>query len=455
MALKNPAPPNLTELTREDLIAIIIRQGELIAELRKQIEQLRRKAIPQPSPFSRNKPKPNPKPPGRKPGQGLFTRRPAPPEQPTDWNVQATVPQQCPDCGGDLDLVQVDQATVADLAQAPEPVVTRYTVPVCRCRKCGKRVRGQAPGLAPDQAGATAHRVGPAVMAAAHELHYGMGIPVRKVPGVLKSLTGLEITASAITQDAMQQSEGAVGAAYEKLRGQMRDSAAVHTDDTGWKVGGKSAYLMGFDSDQAAVYQVRFQHRNQEVQEIIPADFGGVLITDRGVSYDAKAFDEMKQQKCLAHLLKNISVVLENKAGAARWFGVELKSLLQEGIELSKAPPGEGWSEKVDDLDIRLTWHLRERVLKDEDNQRLLNGIGYQQDRDRVLTFLRVPGVEPTNNRAERMLRPAVIARKVSHCSKNERGAYATAAFLSVIQTARKAVSGVASLPALLGLALN
>jgi hypothetical protein len=98
----------------------------------------------------------------------------------------------------------------------------------------------------------------------------------------------------------------------------------------------------------------------------------------------------------------------------------------------------------VEDLDIRLTWHLRGRVLKDKDNQRLLNGIGEQMDRDRILTFLRVPGVEPTNNRAERMLRPAVIARKVSHCSKNARGAYATAAFLSVIQTARKDFAGVA-----------
>ena len=353
-----------------------------------------------------------------------------------------------------MDLERVDEATVIDIAKKPEPVVTRYSAPVCRCQKCGKQIRGQAPGLAPDQAGATAHRVGPDVMGTAHELHYGMGIPVRKVPGVLMALTGLEVTASAITQDAMKQSAGLVGAAYEKLRSEMRESWAVHTDDTGWRIGGKGAFLMGFDSERAAVYQIRFQHRNQEVQEIIPADFAGVLITDRGVSYDAKAFDGMRQQKCIGHLLKNISMVLENKAGSARRFGVQLKSLLQEGIALSKAPPGEASSEKVEDLDIRLTWHLRDRLLKDDDNQRLLNGIGEQMDRNRILTFLQVPGVEPTNNRAERMLRPAVIARKVSHCSKNERGAYATAAFLSVIQTARKAVSGVpSSLSGLLGLA--
>jgi len=74
------------------------------------------------------------------------------------------------------------------------------------------------------------------------------------------------------------------------------------------------------------------------------------------------------------------------------------------------------------------------------DNQRLLNGIGTHHDRGSLLRFLKTEGVEPTNNRAERILRPAVIARKVSHCSKNQRGADAFAAFISIAQTARKTV---------------
>src|ERR1035438_9524654 len=358
MASKSPVPPNLAELTREELVAIILHQGQLIAELQKRIEELLRKDRRQASPFSRNNPKADPKPPGRRAGEGSFTRRPSPPEEPTDRQIQAAAPRQCPHCGGGLDLERTDEATVLDIPSNVKPVITRYSVPVCRCRKCGKQVRGQAPGLAPDQMGATAHRLGPEAMTAAHDLHYGLGIPVRKVPRVLMALTGVRVTASAITQNAMKRSEGAVGAAYETLRHQMRECAAVHTDDTGWRVGGRNAYLMGFDSDRAAVYQIRTQHRNKEVQEIIPADYGGVLITDRGVSYDAKVFDGMRQQKCLAHLLKNISAVLKTKVGSARRFGFELKALLREAIALSKAPPGQPRNEKVEDLDIRLTWHL-------------------------------------------------------------------------------------------------
>ncbi len=72
----------------------------------------------------------------------------------------------------------------------------------------------------------------------------------------------------------------------------------------------------------------------------------------------------------------------------------------------------------------------------DEDNQRLLNGLGAHDDRGNPMRFLEAPFVEPTNNRAERILRPAVITRKVSQCSKNQQVAEAFAAFKSIAQTA-------------------
>lgn len=444
----DPALATLDDLTREELLKMVRQQSGVIdrlsqetQQLRQQLEELMRKSHRQTNPFSKNQPKPDPKPPGRKPGQGRFENRPAPPELPTDLIVQASTPHQCPHCGGEVDLEQMDTATVTDIPRIPVPIVTRYAVPVCRCRKCGKRVRGQAPGLAPDQAGATAHRMGPGVMAMSHLLHYDLGIPVRKVPQVLREMAGIKLTASAITQDALKQAAGTIGDAYQSLRNSMRELAVVHTDDTGWRIGGKNAHLMGFDSDSAVVYQIRNQHRNEEVQEIIPADFAGVLVTDRGKSYDAKVFEEIKQQKCLGHILRNISLTLESKTGPARSFGLKLKDLLRQGIQLWKGGPTDGREQAVQNLETELTWHLRDRYFKDDDNQRLLDGIGLQMDRNRILTFLHYPGVEPTNNRAERMLRPAVIARKVSHCSKNERGAYATSAFLSVIQTIRKSLT--------------
>jgi transposase len=67
--------------------------------------------------------------------------------------------------------------------------------------------------VAPDQYGATAHRVGPRVKAAAHVVHYGMGVPVRKLPAILREFAAIEVTQSALTQDALKKSEGVVGEA--------------------------------------------------------------------------------------------------------------------------------------------------------------------------------------------------------------------------------------------------
>jgi transposase len=75
---------------------------------------------------------------------------------------------------------------------------------------------------------------------------------------------------------------------------------------------------MAFDTDQATVYQVRPRHRHQEVPEVVPADYRGVMITDRGLSYEAHSFQRVKQQKCLAHLQKTLSTLLEKKKGRAR-----------------------------------------------------------------------------------------------------------------------------------------
>jgi transposase len=414
-----------------------------IERLRRENEQLRKelKAAGRGSRHGKRKPKTDPKRPGRKAGQGPFTFRKAPAdsdEPPIE--VPVTV-SQCPCCGGELRYERTDEATVTDMPQASQPEVKSYAVEVRRCEGCGQRVRGQHPDVAPDQYGATAHRVGPRVKAAAHVVHYGMGVPVRKLPAILREFTGIEVTQSALTQDALKKSEGVVGNAYQELRAGVVTAPVVYTDDTSWRIHGKTAHLMTFDSDQATVFQIRDRHRNEEVRELIPADYMGVMVTDRGKSYDAEELLGIKQQKCLDHLKENINEVLERKTGRARSFGLKLKSILREARQLwrdQRAGKVEKFQAEVERIEEELTAHLRNRILKDDDNQRLLNGIGQQHDRERVLLFLHDPTIEPTNNRAERSLRPAVIGRKLSHGSKNERGAEAFAGFTSVIQTATK-----------------
>ena len=276
-----------------------------IKELRKQLAAAQRAGKRQATPFSKGERTDRPRRPGRKPGMGNFSyRKPPAVDELTEPTIDVSVTaDSCPGCGGILEHDGESLAYVTDIPEMPRPEVRGYRVQIpyrgtgqaCRCRGCGRRVRGQHPEVGPDQYGSSAHRMGRRVMAAAHMLHYGVGIPVRRVPTVLRALTGVELSQSAITQDALRRAQGAVGDGYRGLRESVRESAVVHTDDTGWRVGGEGAFLMAFETDDATVYQVRSRHRNEEVREVVPADYAGVMVTDRARSYDAQALSGVRQ----------------------------------------------------------------------------------------------------------------------------------------------------------------
>src|SRR6266851_1112469 len=436
----SPGPSDLRTQLKEreaevrDLRDRLGQAQEEIDRLQQEIERLRKelKAAGRGQSQGRSKRKKKRKRSGRKAGKGRFTFRGAPAAAAASGPPQA-VPvtiTQCPCCGGQLRWERTEDVTVTDMPEQPQPEIKCYAVEVRRCEACGQRVRGRHPDVAPDQYGATAHRVGPRVKAAAHAVHYGMGVPVRKLPMILREFTGVEVTQSALTQDALKKTAGVIGNAYQELREGVANAPVVYTDDTGWRIHGQAAHLMAFDTDQATVFQIRNQHRNEEVRELIPADYAGVMVTDRGKSYDADELSNLDQQKCLDHLKRNIDEVLETKTGRARSFGLNLKGILQDSRQLwrdQRAGKAKNFQARAAQFEQDLT-----------DNLRLLDGIGEQHDQGHVLRFLHNPLVEPTNNRGERTLRPPVIARKLSHGSKNTRGAHAFSAFSSVVQTAVK-----------------
>jgi transposase len=448
-----PSDPIPSSASREELLALIDALQCQVAELtaandalRAQLDRLSRQGKSQAAPFSKGTRLPNPKKPGRKPGQGPFCSRSAPPADALTM-PPVTVPvtqTACPSCGGELAPLHVEVVTVTDLPQPPRPQILAYAVEVGRCLACGRSVRGQHPAVAEDQRGASAHRLGPGVLATAHWLHYGLGVPVRKVPAILARLGGVPLSQGTLTRDALRRAEGRIGQLYEQLRQKVKEAKVIHTDDTGWKVGGERAHLMAFETAHVSVYQIRRQHRNEEVRELIPSDYDGTMITDRGKSYDARELREVKQQKCLAHLQRSLSQAMERQRESEQGFGRQLKELLSEAVALWHAyHEGEraDLEAKREALKAAITEHLADRTLADAENQRLLNELGRHHDRGNLLRFLDEPTIPPTNNAAERALRPAVIARKVSQCSKNERGAGAYAAFVSVVRTLAKSGS--------------
>ena len=112
--------------------------------------------------------------------------------------------------------------------------------------------------------------------------------------------------------------------------------------------------------------------------------------------------------------------------------------LLREAMELwepERRGEAVGYGGETERLRRAVSHHLRDRPMADRDNGRLQNELGWHDDRGNLLRFLDGAVIESTNNRTERALRGAVIARKVSACSKTDAGAEAFSAFTSVIRT--------------------
>ena len=142
-------------------------------------------------------------------------------------------------------MLEPDDGKLSSPVLRGEGVSNDPDLPDTRCSTCGKDVRGEHPELCHSQRGATAHRLGKRLIAAAQYLHHGLGLPERKVPDVLHSLCGVEVTQSALNQATTRTTAPTtpMATAYQQIKTAVQSSPVVHQDDTGWRIHGVNAWL--------------------------------------------------------------------------------------------------------------------------------------------------------------------------------------------------------------------
>jgi hypothetical protein len=441
-------------------IALLITQNsELAAQIKllieenarqkKRIEQLERQVKRYVAPHSREQPKADPKPPGRTAGQGTFTFKHAPAHDTVTRVIDVEPANICPSCQTPLDQAayKTDLAFITELPRV-QPEITQYNVPVTLCPTCGKDVRGEHPDLCRNQRGATAHRLGPRLIAAAQYLHHGLGLPERKVPEVLHSLCRVEVTQSALNQATTRTTAAGtpMATAYQGIKAAVQSAPMVHQDDTGWRIHGVNAWLQVACTPQHVLFQVRTQHTHQQLKELLGEAFQGTLVADRYNVYDHAAFTTGKHQKCIHHVIRNVQeamVLHEGRPGQGIVYATRLLQAFQDAHTLHRQLSrneitleqyrGAGYA-----VETRVTRLLNRVTLQSKVNERLRKGLLKHHQRGNLLRFLEDPSIPPTNNAAERALRSGVIARKVSQCSKTQRGADGYAMIKSVVETARR-----------------
>lgn len=399
-----------------------------IAQLEARLEELERASFRQAAPFRipEEKRKEVPKRPGRKPGHpGTYRRRP----EHSDDEVEVAL-DRCPICGERLASVEAIEQYIEEVPEAPRPHVTRLVTYRGYCRRCDREVASRHPLQVSDATGAAGAHLGAGVLTLAAELRHGMGLTVRKTCGVLARCCGLEVTPGGLTQ-ALARVGTRLEGTYQRLTDQVRNSPGVYADETSWWVGGPGHWLWVFTTPEATLYRIEARRGQDVVLETLGDQFRGVLVSDCLASYDPI---DCRKHKCYAHHLRAISEALRHCPDNA--YLRRLRMLLIAAMALGEA------RNELPDFPERLaalektTDQLLHRARADPTEERLANRL--RKQRAHRFRFLYDAQVEPTNNRAERQLRPAVIARKLSCGNKTIRGKRTCEILMSLATTAQQ-----------------
>ena len=280
---------------------------------------------------------------------------------------------------------------------------------------------------------------GPRLQAAVAVLAVRNRVSRRDTTELLRELFGAELSSGSI--DAIvQRAALALDEPYEDLLGHVRAAPAINIDETGWRLRGGKRTLWGALTGRVAVFRIAEGRHRREAQALLGEEFSGVACSDRWWAYDY--LDAERRQFCWAHLVRDFTAHSEGLGAQQKQFGAA-------GLEVA-ARLFAAWGEFREDAD---RGRLLERIapLKEE-LRALLEEAARKSAKTRyhrtfarnllkgwpaLWTFASVPGVEPTNNHAERGLRGAVIYRKLSLGSQSEEGERTIERLLSASVTCR------------------
>jgi hypothetical protein len=310
----------------------------------------------------------------------------------------------------------------------------------CICPRCRREVYQTAPGELRNCA------IGPVTRAVATHLRYDLQIPYRKVQYILNSLFNMPMVhATAMNFD--RKATTLAAPLYEQLRVMLQSANVVYADETSWRQDGQGHYIWFGGNDQLAVYQITDNRSADSALELLGEQFDGTLVTDDYGVYNA--VKPKRQQACWNHLRTRAKEIMQQieltdppvKAPRSIEFCGKLRRFAAKMCALSRQMK----SKKLSAAKARAMVPSLQRELKrfastplDYPAAETLRQRVMHKDYDKLFTFLRVKGVEPTNNLSERSLRFLVIMRKICFGTRSEAGSKSHSVLPSLLQTARR-----------------
>jgi transposase len=313
---------------------------------------------------------------------------------------------------------------------APEVVEHRYVTVVCPT--CQARVAAARPPEVPEG------QFGLRTQALVGLLHGRYRLSMRETVALLVTLWRLPLSVGSVPRLCARVSE-ALAAPYAEAQAAVQASRAVHVDETGWRCAGRRAWLWIAASAVATLFLVATSRAGTVVTRLLGAAFGGIVHSDRFTAY--RVIPVEQRQVCWAHLDRNFAAVA-GWGGAIGLWGLNAQELVDQLFAV--------WHRyQRGELD-RPAMARALRPVRRAVEALLARGVAcgagpvpglaaeLQALWPALWTFVAVPGVEPTNNAAERGLRPAVLRRKGSFGTQSDAGSRFVERLMTVSATCQQ-----------------
>jgi transposase len=408
---------------------------EQVRTLQEQLNQTSRNSSRPPSSDPPQSPRPG-RPRGQRrrggqPGHSGQTRTLVPVEE-----VDAVVvlkPEQCQGCQAPLSGEDASPFRHQVIEIPPsKPVITEYQWHQLVCSTCGETTR------APWPAGVPSGTYGPRVHATVALCTGSYRLSKRTTAQVMDDVFGVPMSVGTISQSEKTTTE-VVAAPVEEARTYVHEQRIAHLDETSWRQGDKRAWLWVAVTSWVTVFLVRLSRGGQVARELLGEGFRGILVTDRYSAYNW--YPVRWRQLCWAHLLRDFEAI-RGRGGASEEIGDAL---------LGQAHQMVVWWHRVREGTLqRSTFRSYMSPLRREVERLLEAGSRcgvpttegtcreILQRREALWTFVQVEGVEPTNNTAERAIRPGVQWRKGSFGTQSEEGSRFVESMMTVVATLKQ-----------------
>lgn len=375
--------------------------------------------------------------PGGQPGHKGHARELLPPDQVN--RIEVLKPKRCGKCGKKL---KGEDSNPLRHQVTEVPPLCAQTTEWQRHRlicDCGESTLASLPEGVPKGV------LGPRAQALLGYLTGQAHLSKRQIEEIMKDALGVPISLGTVVA-AQQQVSEAVAPAVEEVKSYVEKQGVANADETGWKEGNrgdgqggrKKAWLWVAVTNWAMLFLIQASRGTKAARTLL-GQFTGYLGSDRWNAYNT--WPVRKRQLCWSHLIRDFAGFVERGLGAAR-IGKALLLQARKMFEL--------WYRVRDGTLSRSSFRVYMRPIRRRVEALLRKGTRCGEPKTEGMcrmilklapalwTFVRVPGVEPTNNVAERAVRPAVLYRKGCFGTQSEKGSRFVERILTVVATLRR-----------------